>query len=201
MARGEMAAAGGARPGLANGGRQPTIKLVLFGAIALCLAAILGFAISQETTSNAAVAPAARSALPTPRPALKPEEQAYVDALWPVHSQVERTALRVALGASFYKTKDLDKNELKARLDDAQATYRQADERIRALPAPGAFSGAHQSYLTAVQLFEESTAEMLKMYDDGNDDHLASGFPKSVQGADKIREVGSQFWPDEYPPN
>ena len=34
-----------------------------------------------------------------------------------------------------------------------------------------------------------------------SDEHLYRGFPLSVQGSDTIREVGQEFWPDEYPPN
>jgi len=50
-------------------------------------------------------------------------------------------------------------------------------------------------------MFEQSTLEMLRMYDDGNDEHMLVGFPLSVAGSDKIREVGELFWPDQYPPN
>jgi hypothetical protein len=59
----------------------------------------------------------------------------------------------------------------------------------------------HDLYATAVGQFEQSTVEMLRMFDDGNDEHLVKGFPLSLDGTDKIREVGAQFWPDEYPPN
>lgn len=203
MARGELAVHGArARPARTRAAHRPSIKLVLFGAVVLCLAGIVGVAISQETTSsNAAVQSAARPALSTPRPARRPEEQAYIDALWPIHSQLERTALRVALGATFYKTKDLDRADFKTRLDQSLTTYREAEQQLRDLQPPSSLQASRQDYVAVVQLFEQSTAEMLKMYDDGNEDHLTAGFPKSKQGADQMRDLGTQFWPDEYPPN
>ena len=94
-----------------------------------------------------------------------------------------------------------ERAELRTRLEDALAEYRTADQRLRTLQPPQSLAGRQEAYLSAVQLFEESTVEMLRMYDDGNDEHLARGFPLSIEGSDKIREVGQEFWPDEYPPN
>jgi hypothetical protein len=178
----------------------PRLKLVLFAVIVAALGGVVGFAVSRETSAPAAPA-LSRPALPTPRPALSPDEQSYVETLWPVHTSVERSALRVALGASFYKLQDLSRAELRTRLDDALKAYRVADSQLRGMRPPPAFQARHDTYLTALQLFEQSTAEMLRMYDDGSEEHLTRGFPLSVEGSDKIRAVGESFWPDEYPPN
>jgi hypothetical protein len=142
-----------------------------------------------------------RLALPTPRPPRASAEQSYLEALWPIHTSVERAAVRVALGASFYKLQDITRAELRTRLDEALAAYRTADQRLRLLQPPGTLQARHQAYLAAVELFQQSTREMLRMYDDGSDEHLYAGFPLSLQGTDRIREVGQEFWPDEYPPN
>jgi hypothetical protein len=191
------------RPGSAGPrrARAPSFKVVLFVAIVAALSGLVGFAVSREAAAPAQDSAASRVALPTPRPARATGEQSYVEALWPTHTSVERAAVRVALGASFYKLRDLDRAELKTRLDDALTTYRTADERLRSLQPPQSMAASHQNYLDAVQLFERSTVEMLRMFDDGSDEHLTQGFALSMEGSDKIREVGQEFWPDEYPPN
>jgi hypothetical protein len=183
-------------------GRQqrPSLKLVLFAAVIAALGGVVGFAVSRETSTPSVTSPA-RPTLPTPRPALSSDEQTYVETLWPIHTSVERSAVRVALGASFYKLQDLPRAELRTRLDDALKLYRAADAELRGIHPPPSFQARHDSYLSALQLFEQSTTEMLRMYDDGSDEHLTRGFPLSVEGSDKIREVGASFWPDEYPPN
>jgi hypothetical protein len=179
----------------------PSFKVVLFMLIVAALSGLVGFAVSREAAPPAQDSVASRLTLPTPRPARATGEQTYVETLWPIHTNVERAAVRVALGASFYKLQDLSRAELRTRLEDALAAYRTADQRLRALQPPQSLADRHQAYLAAVQLFEQSTIEMLRMYEDGGDEHLVRGFPLSVEGSNKIREVGEEFWPDEYPPN
>ena len=89
----------------------------------------------------------------------------------------------------------------KARVDAALATYRRAEERIRALQPPPSLERAHSDYLAAVELFQKSALEVEKMFDDGNDEHLLAPYPLSQEGSDKIREIGVRFWQDEFPPN
>jgi hypothetical protein len=50
-------------------------------------------------------------------------------------------------------------------------------------------------------MFEQSEIETLKMFEDGSDDHLVVASPLSLDGSNKIREVGARFWQDEFPPN
>jgi len=174
---------------------------VLFALVVAVLGGVVVVAVSREAASPTQDAATARLALPTPRPARAAGEQSYLETLWPIHTTVERVVVRVALGASFYKLQDISRAELRPRLDDALVAYRTADQRLRALQPPGTLLNRHQSYLSAVEMFEQSTVEMLRMYDDGTDEHLYRGFPLSQQGSDTIREVGQEFWPDEYPPN
>ncbi len=114
---------------------------------------------------------------------------------------VRRSAVRVSLGQIFYKTNDMGRAELKTRVDDALATYRQAEERLRELQPPPSLERAHNDYLAAVQLFQKSALEVLKMFDDGNDDHLLAAYPLSLEGSNKIRAIGAEFWRDEFSPN
>jgi hypothetical protein len=157
--------------------------------------------IRLATTAGPAPSPAvARIATPS-RPAFTRAEEAYIQALWPIHGEVERSSVRVSLGNILYKTEDLGKGDLKARIDAALATYRRAEARIGALQPPPSLAQAHNDYLAAVRLYEQSAVEALKMFEDGDDDHLLAAHPLSQAGSNKIREVGVRFWQDEFPPN
>jgi hypothetical protein len=169
----------------------------------LALLGIVAFAVTREaTTTVRGPIPAVSQPDSTPqRPAFTRAEEAYIQALWPIHGEVERSTVRLSLGKIFYKTNEMGKAELRARVDKALATYRTAETRIAALQPPPSFERAHHEYLAAVGLFQKSALEVLKMFDDGNDDHLLAAHPLSQEGSNKIREVGAQFWQDEFPPN
>ncbi len=158
--------------------RRP--KMLILGVVFLGLVGILSFAVSRELTSSSQ--PAARPSLRPPRPPLSPAEEQYMRALWPVHGDVERNVMRMSLGQIFYK-------------------YRGAEARLLALDPPASLRGEHGEYLAAVRLFQESAVEVLKMFEDGRDEHMLAAYPKSQEGSNKIREVGGKFWPNEFPPN
>jgi hypothetical protein len=179
------------------------LKLSMLGAVLLGLAGILGFSLSRElanpTTSTPGAGPG--SLRIAQRPALSADEERYVEVLWPIHTQVEVAAERVGLGTIFYKTNDLDRAELKSRLDEALATYQAAEGKLRALQPPASLRSSHQTYLAAVGLFERSAVEMLRLFEDGSENHLQAGYPLYLDGTNKIRDLGGKFWPDEFPPN
>src|SRR5207253_4162956 len=115
---------------------------------------------------------------------------------------VQTCALPIlTLGQIFYVTKDLEQAALKARVDEALTTFRRAEGQLRALEPPPSLRGAHDDYTAAVSLFERGAIEVLKMFDDGRDEHMRIAQPLGQQAADKIREVGVKFWPHEFPPN
>ena len=175
-------------------------KILILGLVSVSVVSIVTFAVSRAVTTT----PTAVSSRPVarpPRPPLTPAEEAYMRALWPIHGDVERSLMRASLGQIFYKTADLSRAELKTRIEEALATYRSADTRLRALEPPPSLRHEHEQYLAAVRLFQESAMEASKMFKDGRDDHLLAAYPKSQEGSDKIREVGGKFWPHEFPPN
>jgi len=135
------------------------------------------------------------------RPALTADEERYIRALWPVHGDVERSTMRMSLGQIFYTTKDLDGPELKARVEQALKVYQSARTQIQGLQPPASLRAQHDDYLAAVRLFEESANEVMKMFSDGREEHLAAAYPKGQAGADKIREIGGKFWPNEFAPH
>jgi hypothetical protein len=191
-------------PHLKRNGRRlgrPTLKLAMLSVVLVGLGTIVGFSISRETVSPAGAPTGAQPPRLANRPALSPDEQAYVEALWPIHTQLEVAAERVALGTIFYKSNELDRAGLKARLDEAVSSYRMIDEKLLALSPPASMQNSQDGYVAAVRLFEDSTAEMLKMFDDGSDEHLQMAYPPYLDGTNKIRDLGGAFWPDEFPPN
>jgi hypothetical protein len=109
--------------------------------------------------------------------------------------------MRASLGQILYKTDDITRDELKARMEQALVTYRGAETRMLALQPPESLRSDHEQYLAAVRLFRESAVEANQMFTDGREDHLLAAYPKSQEGSDKIREVGGKFWPNEFPPN
>jgi len=193
--------------GRASGGRFQFrwplgLKGSLLAVAAFVLLGILSFtAMREATTTDRGPASVARSVTAPPEPAFTRAEEAYIQALWPIHGEVERSAVRLSLGKIFYKIDDIGKADLKARVDAALAAFQQAEERIRALQPPASLAGAQEEYLAAVRLFQQSAREVLKMFDDGDDEHLLAAYPVSQEGSDKIREVGAKFWRDEFQPH
>jgi hypothetical protein len=135
------------------------------------------------------------------RPALSADDERYIRALWPIHGDVERSTLRMSLGQIFYSTKDLSAPELKSRVEHALGVYKSAQASIQGLQPPASLRAQHDEYLAAVRLFEESALEVMKMFSDGREAHLLAAHPKGQAGADKIREIGSKFWPNEFAPH
>ena len=180
-----------------------TAKQTVAAIAALALVAIVAFGVTREATtteraSSSAVSPAVATA---PKPALTRAEEAYIQALWPIHGEIERTAARVSLGKILYKTNDLEKAELKARIEASLAIYQRAEARISTLQPPPSLEPVHNNYRAAIGLFEQSAHEALKMFDDGDDEHLLVAYPLGYEGSNKIREIGVRFWQDEFPAN
>jgi len=180
----------------------PSRARVVLSAVGLIfLAGVVTVAAVLEMRASRAVVSEPETRVAAPRPPLTRAEEAYIRALWPIHGDVERSTVRMSLGQIFYKTNDLGRKDLKARVDEALLTYRSAETRLRALQPPPSLQSAHSDYLGAVRLFQRSALEVLKMFDDGGEEHLRAAYPLSQEGSDKIREVGAKFWPDEFPPN
>jgi hypothetical protein len=182
--------------------RASTVRLALIAAI---VAALIGFLSSYLRAESVPLlggifgTPNARVAVPAPQP-FAAQEQRFADILWSIHTRVEQSVARVGLGAAFYKSQEIDRAELRQRLAQGLASYRLAEAQIEALEPPPTLRESREQYLVAVRLFQASAMEMLKMYEDGDEEHLAAALPLGLDGTTKLQEVGGQFWPDAYPP-
>jgi hypothetical protein len=183
--------------------RSFRVRTVVVGATLITLLAVLGLAVSREVgVARRALPVSSRVREPAPsRPAFTPVEAAYIAALWPIHGTVERMTARFTLGQILFKTRDIGEAELKRRVTDALTAYRDAEARLRGLHAPPSLEPAHEEYLAAVRLFEQSATEIAKMFEDGRDEHFRAAYPANLDGSNKIRAVGARFWPEEFQPH
>jgi hypothetical protein len=176
-------------------------RLIGLGVLILLGVVVIAVVHRVSTSGPVASSPPSRRTAVAARPPFTRAEETYIQALWPIHGDVERSTVRMSLGQIFYKTSDLAVAQLKGRVDEALVTYRQAQKRLRTLEPPPSLQSAHDQYLAAVVLFERSALEVSKMFDDGRDDHLLAAYPLNQEGSDKIREIGVKFWPGEFLPN
>ena len=177
-------------------------KMIILAVVCLSLGAILALALNREATSTRKPVAASRALEPT-RPPLTPAEEEYIGALWPIHGDVERSTAVMSLGEIFYLNNDPDmsKEKFKKRVDAALARYQRAKEQLRALQPPAPLQKKHDEYVTAILLLEQSATERLKLFKDGNIEHLHAAYPPLQQATDKIRVIGSDFWPGEFVPH
>jgi hypothetical protein len=177
-----------------------TPRTIILGLVVLGLVGVITFSTTREISRSAT--PAAVTPPPRPaRPALTPVEEAFIQSLWPIHGEVQRSLMRTSLGQILYKTNDLSRADLKMRMEQALVSYGRAETSLRALDPPASLRNDRETYLDAVRLLRESALEALKMFKDGREDHLVAAYPKSQEASDKIREVGGKLWPNEFPPN
>jgi len=175
---------------------------VMIALAALAIGAVVLLkSIDQRTARDSSATAATAAPAKAVRPAFSADEERYIRALWPIHGDVERSTMRMSLGQIFYTTKDLAAPELKARVEHALSVYKSAQTRMQELQPPASLRAKHDDYLAAVRLFEESATEVMKMFSDGREDHLLAAHPKGQAGADKIREIGGQLWPNEFSPH
>jgi hypothetical protein len=181
--------------------RRPPVKIVLFGLVLLGLLGIVALATVREISTSSANARTARPVLAPPRPPLTAAEEEYALALWPIHNEVKASALRMTFGGLSYKLGELDRTDFKARIEGLTETYRSAGVRIAALTPPASLVRAHETYLDAVRLYQQSAAEMLRVVGDGRHEHLVAAQPLSMEASEKLLKVGDILWPSEYKPN
>jgi len=177
-------------------------KLLVVGLIVLAVLGVLGVSLLREATmADRTAAAAARPSLAPPRPAFTPAEEAYAHALWAVHGDVKNAAFTLTFSGLRYKLRELQVRAFETGVQAASKSLSDAEARVRALAPPASLTQVHSQYLDAVRLFQQSAAEMLKVAEDGRDDHLLVAQPLSREASEKLLRVGNVIWPGEYLPN
>src|SRR5260370_10165651 len=94
------------------------VKGSVLAVTVLALLGIVAFGVTREaTTTGRTPSPAvSHPAVAPPKPAFTRAEEAELQALWPVHGEVERSAVRMSLGKIFYKINHMGTAELKTKV-------------------------------------------------------------------------------------
>lgn len=190
--------------------RNVVASLVLLGLILLGMQALKKFRQqSAGVTAPLATQPAAKpnfntmySAGAAPdRRAFSAAEEAYSVALWRVHDKVKTSSVQLSFAGLSYKLKELDRAGVKAKIAPQIDIYRDALQGIDRLSVPDSLKELHQTYKKAVTLYADASTEMVKIADDGNEQHLLDAHSKTAQAATLLLKVSAELWPGEFKPN
>jgi hypothetical protein len=178
--------------------RTVALGVVLLGLVGIVLVALAREALLPRSALTVAVPP---NPFAPPRPALTQAEEAYARGLWKIHDDVKLGAVRMTFAGLAYKTGEIDRATLKARVDAARDVYARAEIRARGLEPPPSLRRVHADYLDAIRLYRQSAVEMARLAADGREQHLLAAYPLSERASKKLLEVGDVLWPGEYVPN
>jgi hypothetical protein len=173
-------------------------------AAVVLLAGVVGFALQRELASKApSAAPSFTAGLGVVSSAvpLSVEEEAFAAALWPIHSEVKLAAVRMIFAGLNYKTGAGDPVLLRNTVQPLTRTFQSAAGRVRSMQPPASLLDAHESYLQALSLYVSASREMIKVAEDGRQEHLVAAQQKSEQASVTLLKLSDVLWPGEYKPN
>ena len=184
-------------------------KQVAIGASLLCLGALVAYAVVHEQRKSSAPLAARADAVAAggaytghqERPALSAAEEGYAAGLWPIHEQVKNSAVQMTFTGLSYKMGDIDRNAVKERVAPLIKVFREARASASQLKAPPSMEVQQKQYLGALKMYEDASAEMVKVAQDGKDDHLVTAQKLSYAAAEDLLRVGDALWPGEFKPN
>jgi hypothetical protein len=133
--------------------------------------------------------------------ALSAEEEAYAAALWPIHSQVKLSAVRMTFAGLNYKIDQNDAAKLRATVQPLTRTFSDAAQRARRIQPPPSLKDAHRSYLEAIEHYTAASKIMIKVAEDGREEHLIAAHERSEQASHELLKLSDVLWPGEYKPN
>ena len=179
------------------------IKRTAMMAVVLALLGTVTVALLRELGTTARVdAPASRPPPSLPSRRSRPPKRPTSSELWPIHGDVERSTARMMLGQIFYKINDMDRSSLKKSVDgcagDVSTVGRLDSGRSSRRPT---VERDHEEYLAAIALFQQSAVEVLKMFEDGRDDHLVPHTRWARRRATRSGRSGRNSGPTSLPPN
>src|SRR5712692_9926796 len=143
---------------------MPRARIVLLSAVVAVLGAVMVVAVQREMAPRVASAPVV-SAMGVPQQsALSVDEEAYAAALWPLHSEVvEASAVEMSFAGVDYMTEHRDARRLEAKVLRLHEVFQGAAMKARALEVPASMKEVHGQYIEALSLFENASAEMVKI--------------------------------------
>lgn len=184
-------------------------KVFAVAGLVVALAAFAAYALQRELRAKPGPAPSAAAAFTAglamgehhaARP-LSAEEEAYAAALWPIHSQVKFSAVRMTFAGLNYKMERTDAGKLKATVQPLTRSFIDAGRRARAIQPPPSLEDAHRSYLEAIEHYTAASKMMIRIADDGREEHLIAAHERSEQASHELLKLSDVLWPGEYKPN
>jgi hypothetical protein len=179
----------------------PSAKALIGGMVLLGLTGIVLFATLHEKRRLPMQDAGASDVVASVPPPLTAAEEAYAAALWPIHSDVKVSAVRMTFAGLSYKLGELDRGGLQARLAGLGERFAAAAVQLRQLQPPESMQTVHGEYLEALRLYQEAVADMVKATDDGRDEHLLDAQVQSEKAAIILLKLSDALWPGEYKPN
>jgi hypothetical protein len=180
----------------------PCARTLVLSTAVVALVAMVGVAMQRELAPHPTMSPAAGAVLGPEQKALSAEEEAYAEALWPIHSEVvEVSAVDMSFAGVAYVTKDQDAHRLEQKAIELRDRFRTAANQARAIAVPDSMHPLHDQYLEAIVLYETASTEMMKVAADGQVQHLIDAQAMSQRAAEDLLIVGDVLWPGEHKPN
>ena len=170
--------------------------------VLVALSAVVVLASLRELPRRTVVESALGNTIAVQKPALSAEEEVYAAALWPIHSEtVEASAVAMSFAGVDYVTQHHDPRRLAAKVVPLRERFRIATDKAQAVPVPPSMQKVHGQYLGALSLYQDASAEMMKVADDGEVEHLIAAQSMSQRAAEDLLKVGDVLWPSEHKPN
>lgn len=182
--------------------QMPRHRILLLSAVFAALGAVIVLAMQRELTPRVTDARPPIGNVALQQNPLSAVEEAYAAALWPIHSEVvEASAVALSFAGVDYIIEHHDARRLEAKVLPLHALFRRAAVKTRALEVPVSMELVHGQYLEALSLFENASAEMVKVAEDGRVEHLMEAQDMSQRAAEDLLKVGDVLWPGEHKPN
>jgi hypothetical protein len=107
----------------------------------------------------------------------------------------------MTLAGITYVAEDRDAARLQATVTPLRARFHSASFDARQITAPPSLQAVHEQYLQAISLYEQASAEMLKIVEDGSTAHLIDAQRMAQDAAEDVVKAGDILWPGEHKPN
>jgi hypothetical protein len=176
----------------------------LLGAV-LAMTVVVAVSLQRETASNSAPGSALMTVEREPSSTLPPltaEEEAFTEALWPLHQEVvEASTGRLTFAGLAFVVDDHDADRLAAKLTPLREIFHDSQAKVAAIPAPSSLQQVRDRYVGLLSLYEQSATEMLKVARDGDKGHLIDAQRISERAAEELVKLGDILWPGEHKPN
>ncbi len=179
--------------------RRVQTLAICFAAIALL--AMVTFAVQREVRGKTSAAPAVAKAAAHQARALTPAEDAYADALWPIHSEAKLNAVKMSFAGLSFKTEERNLAKLDAKLQPLIEGFKAAALKMSGLEVPPSLRKTHDQYFEALTLYESAAIEMAKITQEGDEAHLLKAQTMSLRASENLLRVGEVLWPAEHKPH